>query len=344
MTGAPDPAGFADTVASVSFERRDVETMSRFLVDFGFVPIAAAQDGRRFFRGYGGAACCVEIIPSERDAFVGFALTARTRDDLVAVAALDRRPIEPADTPGGGERVRLVDPDGNRVDFMWGAAPAEPLPLRPAFVDINRPGVAARVNRAVRTEAAPAPVLRIGHVVLSTPSFAEAMNWYRTRFGLLPSDVATVGDDVQVLGFFRFDRGAEPADHHSLALLAGPGPAMLHISTETIDLDAVGQGQQHLRAQGWSHMWGIGRHVLGSQIFDYWIDSAGAEWEHYADGDLMTADHPAGIHPLSRGGLWAWGDDLPETMRPPAPPPPEAPGAAHAMYEAMMAPPRPWLR
>ena len=38
-------------------------------------------------------------------------------------------------------------------------------------------------------------------------------------------------------------------------------------------------------------MWGIGRHVLGSQLFDYWFDPDGFEYEHYTDGDVFTADH-----------------------------------------------------
>jgi hypothetical protein len=34
---------------------------------------------------------------------------------------------------------------------------------------------------------------------------------------------------------------------------------------------------------------------------------------------LMNADYPTGYSPLTRGGLWAWGDDLPDSMRPDVP-------------------------
>ena len=44
-----------------------------------------------------------------------------------------------------------------------------------------------------------------------------------------------------------------------------------HSAWEVIDLDALGQGQQVMRARGHKHFWGIGRHLLGSQLFDYWI-------------------------------------------------------------------------
>ena len=30
-----------------------------------------------------------------------------------------------------------------------------------------------------------------------------------------------------------------------------------------------------LAARGYPHAWGVGRHILGSQIFDYWRDPFG---------------------------------------------------------------------
>ncbi len=62
-----------------------------------------------------------------------------------------------------------------------------------------------------------------------------------------------------------------------------------------------------LRKRGWKHAWGIGRHILGSQIFDYWEDPWGDKHEHYCDGDLFTADQPTGVHPASREGMAQWG-------------------------------------
>jgi hypothetical protein len=61
-------------------------------------------------------------------------------------------------------------------------------------------------------------------------------------------------------------------------------------------------------------MWGIGRHVLGSQLFDYWHDPDGMEFEHYTDGDVFTASHPTHYLPLELAGIWAWGDDVPASM------------------------------
>ena len=130
----------------------------------------------------------------------------------------------------------------------------------------------------------------------------------------------------------------------------------MHSAFEALDQDAIGQGQQFLKARGWRHFWGMGRHILGSQIFDYWLDPCGYEIEHYADGDVYDADHPTHYHLGDRGGLWAWGADVPAAVRP-------KPGIADLLAllrrklsgelntkllggiaRAMSRPPRPWLK
>jgi len=45
-----------------------------------------------------------------------------------------------------------------------------------------------------------------------------------------------------------------------------------HCSFEVNDFDTQTLGHDWLRSKNWTNCWGIGRHVLGSQIFDYWYD------------------------------------------------------------------------
>ena len=115
-------------------------------------------------------------------------------------------------------------------------------------------------------------------------------DWYLRVLGLIPTDVQYLADGSPNLAFCRLDLGEQPADHHTLVLVGGIEEKYEHSAYEVVDLDALGQGQQVLRAQGHRHMWGIGRHVLGSQLFDYWFDPDGFEYEHYTDGDVFTAD------------------------------------------------------
>ena len=75
-------------------------------------------------------------------------------------------------------------------------------------------------------------------------------------------------------------------------------------------------GHEHLKdKKKYIHDWGIGRHILGSQIFDYWQDPWGHGMEHWTDGDLLDGSHKTEKHPMSviLGSQWG----------PAAPPPPE---------------------
>lgn len=311
----PDPIIRADAVAHVTFERRDVESMSRFLADFGLIALES-RDNVRYFRGCGTQSYCVAIAPMSADRLVNIAFEARAESDLDRLARATGAPVEPAPGPGGGRRVCLTDPDGLSVDVIFGAQRVEVLPAPRESSPFNTPGHKRRVNQTVRPPLAPSPVFRLGHVVLQRPDFDRSVQWYMRHLGLIPTDVFAVPDGRANLAFMRLDRGSEPVDHHSLAILGGPGTGLLHVSFETFDLDSLGQGHQVLRAAGWKHWWGIGRHQYGSQLFDYWKDPAGDEWEHYADGDVMNIDYPTGYHPLERGTLWTWGDDLPDALRP----------------------------
>ena len=313
-----EPIVCADSILRVDFERADPGAMLQFAEDFGLIRLSAEGD-TVFFRGHGPAPYLVSVKPSTRDRFLGMAFTAKSEADLQRLARATGAPVESPSTPGGGRRVVLEDPWGLQVSLVHGIDWEKPLDHGHAESPINTPQRKARVNRPVRTALLPSPLFKVGHVVLQRPDFKAAAQWYMRHFGFIPSDVQCLPDGQPGLGFFRLNRGAEPADHHTLALLGGPGANLMHVSFETLDLDAVGQGNQYLKSKGWTHFWGIGRHILGSQVFDYWKDPAGDEWEHYADGDAMNADYPTGYSALTRGGLWAWGDDLPDALRPDLP-------------------------
>ena len=111
-----------------------------------------------------------------------------------------------------------------------------------------------------------------------------------------------------MFAFIRCDRGSEPSDHHSLALLLAPEAGYAHSAYEVADLDALLPPEvKYLRERNWTRSWGIGRHVQGSQIFDYWRDPERFMVEHYADGDVFDNTVPAGWAPLRASGLAQWG-------------------------------------
>jgi hypothetical protein len=138
-------------------------------------------------------------------------------------------------------------------------------------------------------------VTKVGHIVIETPDFDVTARWYMDTLGVMPSDVMCLADGTPVGAFMRLDRGSEPTDHHTLFLATGLESKVDHVAFEVVDLDAVEMGQQILMAKRYRHAWGVGRHLLGSQIFDYWRDPWGQKHEHYADGDLFDAAHRLAI-------------------------------------------------
>jgi len=310
-----EPLVKACDTAYILFQVPDLNRQRAFLEDFGLVP-AETSDGAIYFRGYGASPYVYVAYQGERAAFLGAGFLVPEAADLQRVAEACKLTVEPVDGPGGGQRVRLHDPDGFIVDLVWGREPCEPLPTRREPLPVNLPDTKPRLNRGQRPPAGPAAVERFGHFVLMVSDFATSWAWYRKHLGLLPTDVQCTASGQPVLAFCRLDKGAEHADHHTVVLTDGPQAGYMHSAYEVLDLDAIGQGQQHLKLKGWKHFWGMGRHILGSQLFDYWLDPYGQEVEHYADGDVFDNTYPTQYHLMDRGGLWAWGDDLPSGMNP----------------------------
>lgn len=349
--GEPPLVRAVDT-AYIAFEVPDLDKQKAFLLDFGMTAAHSSADAL-YMRGEGSAPYIYVAYRGPKARFIGAGFVLASREDLQHVARETGLPIEPLDGPGGGERVRLTDPDGFAVDLVVGRSAVEPLdsPCQP--VPTNLPRNKPRVNQGQRPPLQPSPIERFGHYVLMVSDFETSWAWYRRHLGLLPTDVQCTGTGRPVLAFCRLDKGETPADHHSVVLASGPSPKYMHSAYETLDLDAIGQGQQHLKRAGWEHFWGIGRHILGSQIFDYWLDPHGFEVEHYADGDVFDSSWPTQYHLMDRGGLWAWGHDVPAAMNVK----PTLPdiwkiivGGAEwrskilELKRAMSRPPRPWLK
>ena len=197
------------------------------------------------------------------------------------------------------------------VHVHHGFAPIEPLPTRPP-IPHNAPSQIVRVNDTQRPALEPPQVTKLGHLVLETPDFDKSARWYMDTLGFIPSDVMCLPDGTPVGAFMRLDRGDEPTDHHTLFVASG-----LEVEGRSRRVRGGrprrgGDGPAGADGARYRHAWGVGRHLLGSQIFDYWRDPWRQKHEHYADGDLFDAAQPAGYHVLDRAGLYQWGPDLPD--------------------------------
>lgn len=312
----PNPTVKATALAYLIFERPDLDRAVQFLRDFGLSE-SQRDEQTLYMRGTGTAPYCYRVHKGTKARFIGAGFCVASPSDLEKLAKLPSASvIQPASGPGGGSRVTLTDPSGFTIEAICGQQMAEELPHRgPLYFNFG--SQRTRINGTQRPSPQPPEVIRLGHYVVEVADYQATSAWYTQNFGLIPSDVQMLPDGSPAVTFFRLDLGDIPADHHTVAIAQGFAALYSHSAFEVIDADAVGMGQRVLRERGWRHAWGIGRHILGSQIFDYWQDPWGQKHEHYCDGDLFTSERPTGYHPVSRDAMAQWGPSMPASFTKP---------------------------
>lgn len=305
----------ASEAAYCRFQLPDLDRAEQFLTDFGLLP-AGREGARRYFRGTDPQPYCY-MIEEGPEHFLGYGLHAKSRADLDTLAAATGKPVEAIDSPGGGFRVRLQEPNGYDVDLVYGIKPVEPITIqRQAYNSVAQPTV--RANELYRlSKGQPTPVRRLAHVVMGTPMPEETIAWYKDTLGFLSSDDIVVGPEKKLFGaFMRVDEGQKHVDHHTTFIITSPIAGLHHVSFEVQDIDAVLHDHHHLKALGrYEHAWGIGRHLLGSQVYDYWSDPFGYIHEHWADSDRLNADIPSNVWEPQFGMVSQWGEPSPQRIR-----------------------------
>jgi catechol 2,3-dioxygenase-like lactoylglutathione lyase family enzyme len=277
-----------EDIAFVRFAVPDLNEMRLFLTQFG-LGCFDGPDGRLYAKGRDGSPFC-HVTEREAPAFLGFGLRADSISDLQLLADAEGVAIGDAKTPGGGKVVRLIDPDGVLVEVVAGQTFDQPE--QPGMDTLRNDAASKpRQRSSVRLAAGPASVIRLGHCVLNVGDFRTSERWYKDRFGFITSDEIEARPGTSMGAFMRCDRGDVPTDHHTLFLAQLPsGKGFNHAAFEVAGFDDLMLGHDYLKSAKRTAAWGVGRHILGSQIFDYWKDPWGHELEHWTDGDLFNAD------------------------------------------------------
>ena len=293
----------------------DLDAMEAFLMDFGMV--RAARDADTLYMRGTGAAAYVHVVHKGATGFAGFAFGVASRNDLDRLAASEGfSAVEPRNEPDGGWRTTTRDLDGNFVEVVFGHVFNDAKGVAPRRLNIG--DRFERIGELQRVPPRPSRIKRFGHIALNVASPAEALVWYNARFGLIASDRVNIAPGMPAAIFVRCDRGVVPTDHHTMLFASSMATAgvsgLNHLSWEVCDIDDVHAGNAHLAAKRHAHEWGIGRHLLGSQIFDYWRDPWGHIHEHWTDGDQLDASIPAGDHPISGAQASQWGPDMPPSF------------------------------
>ena len=295
-------------LAWLEFEKPDLVKAEAFARAFGFSTVLHTAD-ELHLRGTDAGSPCVIIRRGPRSRFAGPAFAAQDEADVNRLATATGAHTRALPEAIGGVAVDLTDPNGVPVRVVAGTDALAELPGQQAHT-FNFGHELRRTNGTQRPRREPARVQRLGHVVVQTTKYLASLDWYLDHFGLIVSDFlyyAGQRDRGPVMSFIRCDRGATPADHHTLAMVLGPSNRYVHSAYQVCDLDAIAAGGEHLSELGYHRSWGIGRHIQGSQIFDYWRDPDGFMVEHFSDGDMFDATVEPGWAPMTASGLAQWG-------------------------------------
>ena len=295
-------------IAWLEFEKPDLARAETFAQAFGFTTALRTPDEVQL-RGTDPGSPSVILRRGTRSRFVGTAFKAHDEVDVLRLADAAGAAVRALPESIGGVSVDLVDPSGIHVQVVAGTHDLPALPGQDAHV-FNFGDRVLRTNATQRPRRAPARVQRLGHVVVQTTRYTEALNWYLDNLGMIVSDFLYYPGQRNrgpVMSFMRCDRGSVPSDHHTLAMALGPTNRYVHSAYQVCDLDALAAGGEYLSEHGYFRSWGIGRHIQGSQLFDYWRDPDGFMVEHFTDGDMFDNTLEPGWAPFTASGLSQWG-------------------------------------
>jgi catechol 2,3-dioxygenase-like lactoylglutathione lyase family enzyme len=246
----------------------------------------------------------MRLQPSARRRLVELGLGADDPDDLdrieAALAELG------ASVTRDGDVLRTVEPVADVTVVVTIAGRIEQS--RAELVTPNAPGHTERTNArapGIERSASVAP-RKLGHVVIGSPDQAATQRFFTEGIGFKVSD--------EIAGIAAFLRCS--TDHHNLLVQGAPVPYLHHTSWQVDDVDDVGRGAKTmLDADPSRHVWGLGRHYIGSNFFWYLRDPAGNFAEYYSDLDVIVDDEvwePSAV--ADERALYAWGPPVPASF------------------------------
>src|SRR5947208_1921037 len=125
-----------------------------------------------------------------------------------------------------------------------------------------------------------------------------------------PDDLSRIEASLRRLGV-EFER-----DTGSLLVRQAPVNFLHHTAWEVDDVDEVGRGATAmLEGHPERHVWGLGRHHIGSNFFWYLKDPVGNFSEYYSDLDIILDDQlwkPSVVE--GARGLYNWGPPPPPSF------------------------------
>ena len=203
---------------------------------------------------------------------------------------------------GDGQGLWLRDPDGIATQLVVAPKVSPSAKTSPSLPGTVLPGQGAAPSRSKVAAVRPR---YLSHILRFTPDVTRMIAFCRDVLGLRLSD-----HSGEIIAFIHTPHGS---DHHLVAFAKSHAPGLHHSSWDLGSVNEVGAGAEQMRNAGWGKGWGVGRHVLGSNYFNYVQDPWGSFCEYSCDIDFVPADldWPTADHPPA-DSLYVWGPAVPE--------------------------------
>lgn len=272
-------------LTSITLGVPDTGASATFFEQFGLTSIDLANDlaisslsTTRLSTRDGGEQ--VELVEAPTRQLHRLGVGAEHADDLARIAARAERSATTEIVKSSPDRLALCEPV---TGLLVEVTVADAYAAGPSTHTFNRPGTEPeRINRPAESVLTDEPVRpsNLTHVVYSTPDQPATLAFFTDVIGFEISD--------QVPGIIAFTRCGNV--HHNLAIQAGPVAYPHHIAFEVDDIDDVVRGGQHMVGiDPARHMWGVGRHAIGSNWYWYLREPGGTFVEYTADIDRISA-------------------------------------------------------
>jgi len=280
----------------------DVAATAKYYTEFGLAP--SVPDGGTVLLATTDGGEQLRLIPSKHRRLAELRIGADDPDDIERIVASLAKLDIPAQS--SGTHVCAQDP-GTQVSVIveiTGRIAQTPTPVPP----YNGPADPARPNSRApgTTRLDPVRPRKLGHIVLGSVDQERSQQFFGTGLGFKATDV--------VPGLASFMRCS--TDHHNVLIQQAPVAFLHHTAWEVDDVDEVGRGATAmLTGHPDRHVWGLGRHHVGSNFFWYLRDPAGNFPEYYSDLDCIVDD--ALWQPRvweAANSLFTWGPPLPPSF------------------------------
>jgi catechol 2,3-dioxygenase-like lactoylglutathione lyase family enzyme len=282
----------------------NVGLTAKYYTEFGLTPADSETDSHSMRLATVDGGEQLRLVHSDNRKLVELRIGADDPDDIDRIAvALARLDIA---ATRSDQEIRAQD-SGTQVSVV--VEITEPIASKstpaPAY---NAPGDSARPNNRApgieRTDTV--RPRKLGHVVIGSTDQEASQRFFGQGMGLKLSDT--------VPGLAAFMRCS--TDHHNVLVQQAPLAFLHHTAWEVDDIDEVGRGATAmLEGHPDRHIWGLGRHHVGSNFFWYLRDPAGNFSEYYSDLDCIVDDAlwKPGVFEGMRG-LYNWGPPPPPSF------------------------------